>query len=84
MATTKIRWRIERAYEELNEMDKNEVAQHLRALPQTAGGLPIAVTGYGQQDDRKVIHAAGVDHHLVKPVDLKKLDCIPAEVASFR
>jgi CheY-like chemotaxis protein len=30
----------------------------------------IAVTGYGQEDDRKRARDAGFDHHLVKPVDL--------------
>jgi len=29
-----------------------------------------AVTGYGQAEDRRRSHDAGIDHHLVKPVDL--------------
>jgi CheY-like chemotaxis protein len=31
--------------------------------------LLIAVTGWGQEEDRQRSKAAGFDHHLVKPVD---------------
>jgi CheY-like chemotaxis protein len=68
----------------LPDMDGNELAQHLRALPQTAGTLLIALTGYGQEEDRKATLAAGFDHHLVKPVDFKKLASILADAASYR
>lgn len=67
----------------LPDMDGNELAQHLRALPQTAGTLLIALTGYGQEEDRKATLAAGFDHHLVKPVDFKKLASILADDASY-
>lgn len=60
----------------LPEMDGNELARHLRAQPETAGALLIAVTGYGQEDDRRRALAAGFDHHLVKPVDVRKLATI--------
>jgi PAS domain S-box-containing protein len=60
----------------LPEMDGNELAQRLRALPQTADSVLIAVTGYGQDSDRGQTFAAGFDHHLVKPVDTKKLSAI--------
>ncbi len=53
----------------LPEIDGNELAQRLRASPQTAGSLLIAVTGYGHDNDRGQSLAAGFDHHLVKPVD---------------
>jgi CheY-like chemotaxis protein len=33
----------------------------------------IAVTGWGQEEDRRRSHAAGFDHHLVKPVDPQEL-----------
>jgi CheY-like chemotaxis protein len=29
----------------------------------------IAMTGWGQEEDRRRSHEAGFDHHLVKPVD---------------
>jgi PAS domain S-box-containing protein len=57
-------------------MDGYKVARQLRAMPQTAHALIIAVTGYGQEEDRKRSHDAGFDAHLVKPVDpldLKKV-----------
>jgi len=33
----------------------------------------IAVSGYGQEEDRKRSREAGMDHHLTKPVDLKTI-----------
>jgi PAS domain S-box-containing protein len=60
----------------LPEMDGNELAQRLRAMPQTAGAMLIAVTGYGQENDRQQTLAAGFDHHLVKPVDAGALTAL--------
>jgi PAS domain S-box-containing protein len=62
----------------LPEMDGNALAQRLRAMPQTAGAVLVAVTGYGQENDRQQTLAAGFDHHLVKPVDTKALMAILA------
>ena len=31
--------------------------------------LPVAVTGWGQEDDLRRSKEAGFDHHMVKPVD---------------
>ena len=53
----------------LPTMDGYEVARRLRADPATAGAALIALTGWGQQDDRRRSREAGFDHHLVKPVD---------------
>ncbi len=50
-------------------MDGFDVARRLRADAQCAGSLLIAVTGYGQENDRRLSREAGFDHHLVKPVD---------------
>ncbi len=63
----------------LPEMDGNELAQHLRALPETAGAMLIAVTGYGQDHDRETSLAAGFDYHLVKPLDVTRLVALLAE-----
>lgn len=57
----------------LPDMDGNELARRLRAQPETAGTVLIAITGYGQEHDRENALAAGFDHHLVKPVDAAKL-----------
>ncbi|HEY0337204.1 MAG TPA: PAS domain S-box protein [Burkholderiales bacterium] len=49
------------------------VAKRLRELPGLSAVKLIAMTGYGQEDDRKRSRDAGFDHHLVKPVDLAVL-----------
>jgi CheY-like chemotaxis protein/anti-sigma regulatory factor (Ser/Thr protein kinase) len=54
-------------------MDGYEVASHLRGSPLTREAHLIALSGYGQDDDRKKSRAAGCDDHLVKPVDMKRL-----------
>jgi CheY-like chemotaxis protein len=60
----------------LPEVDGNELVQRLRALPETAQSLFVAVTGYGQANDRRQTLAAGFHHHLVKPVDTDKLTAL--------
>lgn len=49
-------------------MDGYEVAERLRELPQAKDAVLVAITGYGQEDDRQRSRRAGIDHHLVKPV----------------
>ena len=51
-------------------MSGYEVAEHLRSGPETERALLIALTGWGQDEDRRRSKAAGFDFHLVKPVDL--------------
>jgi two-component system, sensor histidine kinase len=48
-------------------LDGYEVARRMRALGRPA--TLIALTGYGQPEDRQRAHDAGFDTHLVKPVD---------------
>ena len=43
------------------------------------GRLLIALTGYGQGDDRRRAAAAGFDHHLTKPADAAVLASLIAE-----
>jgi CheY-like chemotaxis protein len=57
----------------LPDMTGYELARRLRALPQTANAVFVAVTGYGQPGDRQRALQAGFDHHMVKPLDLAKL-----------
>jgi len=66
----------------LPEMDGIELARRLRTQPETANALLIAVTGYGQEQDRKQTLVAGFDHHLIKPIDFPKLTALLAEVNS--
>ncbi len=50
-------------------MDGYEVAKRLRRQHGCEDVLLVAMTGYGQEEDRRRAHEAGFDHHLVKPVD---------------
>lgn len=50
-----------------------EVAQAIRAQPWGATMVLIALTGWGQDEDRKKSKAAGFDAHMVKPVDHEAL-----------
>ena len=50
-----------------------EVARRLRELPSLSKTLIIALTGYGQDEDRRRSREAGIDTHLVKPVELEDL-----------
>jgi PAS domain S-box-containing protein len=50
-------------------IDGNELARRLRAAPETAKALLVAVTGYGRDQDREASMRSGFDHHFVKPVD---------------
>ena len=50
-----------------------EVAQRLRDVPGLERALLVAVTGYGQREDRRRTREAGFEHHLVKPVEPEKL-----------
>jgi signal transduction histidine kinase/ActR/RegA family two-component response regulator len=54
-------------------LDGYEVARRIRASAPGAAVRLVAVTGYGQQEDRARAHAAGFDAHLVKPVDVAQL-----------
>jgi PAS domain S-box-containing protein len=50
-------------------MSGYEVAEKLRALPETGGARLIAVTGWGDERDRHHSQASGIDVHLVKPIN---------------
>lgn len=54
-------------------MDGYEVARKLRSLPEGKDMRLIAVTGYGQPNDRDLAMEAGFDFHLTKPVELEEL-----------
>ena len=57
----------------LPKMDGNELAKRIKATPATSSAVLIAVTGYGQEIDKKLAMESGFNHHLVKPVDFEKL-----------
>ena len=64
----------------LPEIDGNELARRLHAQPETAGSVLIAVSGYGQEQDKRAAREAGFRHHLVKPVDFDQLAELLASV----
>ncbi|MEP7058813.1 MAG: PAS domain-containing protein [Caldimonas sp.] len=51
----------------------HDVARHIRAQPWGAEMLLVALSGWGQLDDRRRSKEAGFDHHFVKPVDIDAL-----------
>jgi two-component system CheB/CheR fusion protein len=59
----------------LPRVDGYEVARRVRANPNLADVVLVAITGYGQEADRQAVMDAGFDEHLVKPIR-------PAELAS--
>lgn len=59
-------------------MDGYDVARALRSDPALRGIKLIALTGYGQGEDRRRAQEAGFDRHLVKPVDIGLLQSILA------
>lgn len=60
-------------------MDGYEVARRIRARPDAGGVALIALTGWGQERDRRRTAEAGFDGHLTKPVDI---DTVAAALAS--
>jgi len=52
------------------------VAEHIRAQPDNEGTMLVAVSGYGQEQDRARSKSVGFDYHVVKPID-------PAALASL-
>lgn len=57
----------------LPKLDGYQVVRQLRQEPCCKTALIIAVSGYGQEEDRRKSQEAGFDHHLVKPVDFDTL-----------
>ena len=59
-------------------MDGYQVAARVRALPSRRHTMLIALTGWGQSEDRERSRAAGFDEHFVKPVDISTLQSLLA------
>jgi PAS domain S-box-containing protein len=62
------------------ELNGYEVARGVRSLPWGREALLIALTGWGQDEDRRRSQEAGFDAHLVKPVDHGQLMRLLAEL----
>jgi two-component system, chemotaxis family, CheB/CheR fusion protein len=62
----------------LPDMDGYEVAQRIRQRPDMTKTCLVALTGYGQDEDRDHARQAGFDYHLTKPTSLAALEDILA------
>jgi len=62
----------------LPNLDGYQVARTLREEG-FRDTIIIAVSGYGQEEDRKRSREAGMDHHLTKPVDVKTISALIAQ-----
>jgi signal transduction histidine kinase len=58
-----------------------EVARRIRGEPWGRKMVLVALTGWGQESDRRRSHEAGFDSHLTKPVDPQVLDELLARVS---
>jgi CheY-like chemotaxis protein len=54
-------------------MNGYEVAKAMRKDPVLTHCLLVALSGYGQEEDRRRSATAGIDHHLIKPANLNSL-----------
>ncbi|SNS86940.1 PAS domain S-box-containing protein [Noviherbaspirillum humi] len=66
----------------LPDMDGYDMARRIRSLRLPRQPVLVAVTGYGQPQDREQALAAGFDHHLVKPVQFSAIMGLMAQHAS--
>lgn len=61
-------------------MNGYEVARRIRAMPGYEAVKLIALTGWGEEEDRRLAHDSGFDHHLVKPVDVDVLNTLLSRI----
>jgi CheY-like chemotaxis protein len=62
-------------------MDGYEVARRIRSEPDIAHIKLAALTGWGQEEDRRRTAEAGFDCHLTKPLDARTLDAVLAQLS---
>jgi signal transduction histidine kinase len=62
------------------KLDGYEVARRVREQPWGNGTVLIALTGWGQEEDRRRSREVGFDSHLVKPLDLDALSALLARL----
>jgi CheY-like chemotaxis protein len=62
----------------------DQVAREIRREPWGANVLMVAVTGWGQAEDKERASAAGFDYHLTKPVDVDRMEKLLVDFAAER
>jgi PAS domain S-box-containing protein len=65
----------------LPDVDGYKLAQQIRAAPWGRSAVLVAVTGWGQEQDRLRAVEAGFDHHLVKPISADTVESLLASVS---
>jgi two-component system CheB/CheR fusion protein len=68
----------------LPDMDGYEVARHIRSRSEGGDVVLVAITGCGQPDDRQRAVQAGINHHLMKPVEYGSLSELLAQLGQDR
>jgi len=57
-------------------MDGHEVARRIRETQDSQDVILIALTGWGQEEDRQRSRSAGFDYHLIKPADINAVQTL--------
>jgi PAS domain S-box-containing protein len=65
----------------LPDMDGYQLAQQVRSTPWGRSSILVAVTGWGQEQDRQRAVAAGFDQHLVKPISAETVETLLQSLA---
>jgi two-component system, chemotaxis family, CheB/CheR fusion protein len=63
-------------------LDGFEVARRASSKRQDGQPLLVALTGYGREEDRRAVHEAGFDVHVVKPFKLAELHAALAKAGA--
>jgi CheY-like chemotaxis protein len=63
-------------------MDGYQACRQIRAQAQLAATFIVALTGWGQDQDKERAKQSGFDAHLTKPADLSVLEKLLADVAA--
>ena len=66
----------------LPDFDGYQLAAKVRAAPWGRGIILIAVTGWGQEEDRRRSFEAGFDHHLTKPIAAETVESLLQSLAT--
>jgi CheY-like chemotaxis protein len=56
-----------------------EVVRRAHEMPECKDTIFVALTGWGQEEDRRKTREAGFNHHLLKPVNLGALEVLLSE-----